>query len=453
MNSTKTKNRIGMFLAYMGGSPVFLLISSYLVYYYTNVAGLNAAIVGTILLVSRVLDGVSDVVFGNMIDRTRTKMGVCRPWVFRMAIFGVISLVALFTVPHFNSDFIQYAYVFVTYNFANTIVATIYQLAIITLPSYLERDSQERNIIYIFANTGQALTQVLISSVMFKAVMALGGTQKAWTICVLIISAIGCILDLIAVSICKETVDPDEIAKNTGDEAKVPFGKAVKACIENKYWWMILAFVTFGTAANVATMTMTSYYSQYILGNTAIADILNTAYSFPMLVIIPFLSLVVGKVGKRNIALFGAFLIGGGALMTVLVPNNLTLLCIATVLKSIGMGCPSAVYAAMLTDAIEYGQWKTGVRNQAVLIGAQSAGGKIGVGLASAFLSWAMAWTGFDGMAAVQTAAATSCIAKLFGIFPIVMAVLMIVILFNYDLDKRFPQIMADLKAREESGK
>ena len=76
--NTKKKNRIGMFLAYMGGSPIFLLISSYLVYYYTNVAGLDPAAVGTVLLVSRVLDGVSDVVFGNMIDRTRTKMGVCR---------------------------------------------------------------------------------------------------------------------------------------------------------------------------------------------------------------------------------------------------------------------------------------------------------------------------------------------------------------------------------------
>lgn len=450
--NTKKKNRIGMFLAYMGGSPIFLLISSYLVYYYTNVAGLDPAAVGTVLLVSRVLDGVSDVVFGNMIDRTRTKMGVCRPWVFRMSIFGVLGIVSLFSVPAIDSILIKYIYVFITYNFANTIVATIYQLAIITLPSYLERDSEERNIIYIFANTGQALTQVLISSVMFKAVTALGGAQSAWTICSIVISVLGMILSMIAVWLCKETVDPDEIAKNTGDEAKVPFVKAIKACIVNKYWWMILAFVTFGTAANVATFTMTSYYSQYVLGDTTLADILNTAYTFPMMAIIPFLGIIVGKIGKRNIALIGATLMALGSFVTILTPTNITMLCVGTVLKSVGMGMPSAVYAAMLTDSIEYGQWKTGVRNQAVLIGAQSAGGKIGQGLCSAFLSWSMAWAGYNGMEAIQSASAVGCIQKLFGVFPLVMAVLMVVILLRYDLDKRFPQIMADLKAREKKG-
>lgn len=68
-----------MALAYMGGSPIFLIISSYLVYFHTNVVGLNAGVIGTIMLVSRALDGVSDLVFGNVIDKTRTKMGVCRP--------------------------------------------------------------------------------------------------------------------------------------------------------------------------------------------------------------------------------------------------------------------------------------------------------------------------------------------------------------------------------------
>ena len=101
---SKFKNRIGMALAYFGGSPIFILISGYLVYFYTNVAGLDAAMVGTILLISRVLDGVSDVIFGNMIDRTRTKMGVCRPWVFRMAFFGMLGILSLFCIPIFREE-------------------------------------------------------------------------------------------------------------------------------------------------------------------------------------------------------------------------------------------------------------------------------------------------------------------------------------------------------------
>lgn len=446
-SENKFYNRIGMALAYFGGSPIFLLISGYLVYFYTNVVGMNAGVVGTILLISRVLDGFSDVIFGNMIDRTRTKMGVCRPWVFRMAFFGMLGILSLFCVPHLEGA-AQYIYVFVSYNFANTIVATIFQLSIIALPSYLTRDANERSVIYIWANAGQAVTQVILSSTMFKAVSALGGDQRAWIIMAFIISLTGMVSSLIAVWMCKENVKPDEIAKATGDEANVPFVKAVGACVRNKYWWMILLFVTFGTGINVGTMTMTPYYSQYVLGDTTLADILNTCYSFPMVIIIPFLGLIVAKVGKRNIALVGAGMLAVGSAITIFAPHNMVLLCIAAVIKSAGIGCPSAVYAAMLADSVEYGQWKTGIRNQAILMGAQSAGGKIGQGLISAFLSWSMAIAGFVGTEAVQTAAANNAIIRLYSVMPLVLAVLMILILVNYDLDKRYPQIMKDLEER-----
>lgn len=444
---SKFKNRIGMALAYFGGSPIFLLISGYLVYFYTNVVGLDAAMVGTILLISRVLDGVSDVIFGNMIDRTRTKMGVCRPWVFRMAFFGMVGILSLFCVPHLEGV-AQFVYVFVSYNFANTIVATIYQLSIIALPSYLTRDADERSVIYIWANAGQAVTQVILSSMMFKAVLALGGDQRAWIIAAAVISFTGMVSSLIAVVLCKETVKPDEIAKATGDEASVPFAKAVVACIKNKYWWMILLFVTFGTGINVGTMTMTPYYAQYVLGDTTLADILNTCFSFPMMIVIPFLGVIVAKVGKRNIAMTGAILLAIGSAITIVAPHNMVLLCIAAIIKSAGIGCPSAVYAAMLADSVEYGQWKTGVRNQAILMGAQSAGGKIGQGLISAFLSWSMAIAGFVGTQAVQTAAANTAIIRLYSVLPLILAVLMVIVLVNYDLDKRYPQIMKDLEDR-----
>lgn len=444
---SKYVNRVGMALAYFGGSPIFLLISGYLVYFYTNVAGLSAATVGTILLVSRVLDGISDVVFGNMIDRTRTKMGVCRPWVFRMAFFGMLGILSLFCVPHLNGA-AQYIYVFVTYNFANTVVATIYQLAIIALPSYLTRDSKERNILYIWANAGQAITQVLISSTMFRAVTALGGSQRAWIIVAATISLIGMVCDLIAVWMCRETVNPDEIAKATGDEAKVSFGKALVACLKNKYWWMILLFVTFGTGINVGTMTMTPYYAQYILGDTTLADTLNTFFAFPMMIVIPLLGFIVSRVGKRNIALAGAVMMAAASVITIVAPYSMPLLCIAAVIKSIGMGCPTAVYAAMLADSIEYGQWKTGIRNQAVLMGAQSAGGKIGIGLIGAFISWSMALAGFVGTEPVQAASANTAIVRLYSIMPLVLAIVMIIILVCYDLDKRYPQIMKDLEER-----
>ena len=444
----KLKKRFGMSLAYMGGSPIFLIISAYLTYFYTNVAGLNAGVVGTMLLVSRVLDGISDLIFGNMIDRTRTKMGVCRPWVFRMSIFGLLGIISLFAVPNVG-DSAKYAYVFISYNIANAVIATIYQLSIISLPTYLTRDQNERGIIYIFANTGQFIMQFILSTFMFKVVTALGGDQRAWLLATGGVAFMGMILTLIAVVLCKETVDPDEIAKAAGTEAKVPFAQVIKAVFQNKYWWMILGFVTLGTGVYAGTSTITPYYAQFVLGNTTIADTLNSFFAFPMMVMTPFLGFFINKVGKRNIALFGACSIACGSLVAALFPNTLPMLCVAQVLKSVGVGCPTAVYAAMLADSIEFGQWKTGVRAQAVMMGAQNAGGKIGSGLITSAMTWIMAAVGYNGLAQVQTPETVAAIQKLYSVLPLALAVGMIVILLFYDLDKRYSTIMADLKQRE----
>ena len=124
-------------------------------------------------------------------------------------------------------------------------------------------------------------------------------------------------------------------------------------------------------------------------------------------------------------------------------------LIVGAVLKSLGFSAPTSCYCAMLGDSIEYGQWKTGVRSQAILMGAQSTGAKIGTGLITSALSWIIAGVGFNGMQAVQGAAVLSTISRLYTIIPLVLSALMVVILSLYDLDRKYPQIMADLKERE----
>jgi GPH family glycoside/pentoside/hexuronide:cation symporter len=284
---------------------------------------------------------------------------------------------------------------------------------------------------------------------MFKAVTAMGGDQRAWLIATGAIAFTGMLLTMACVALCRETVDPDEIAAAEGTEAKVPVVQALKAVFRNKYWWMILGFVTLGTGVYMGTAMITPYYSQYVLGDTTKADILNSFFAFPMMIMTPFLGFIIAKVGKRNIAFFGACMIAVGSLVAALGAGSLPMLCLAQVLKSIGVGCPTAVYAAMLADAIEYGQWKTGIRTQAMIVGAQSAGGKLGSGLITTAMTWIMAAVGFNGMVEVQSAATVAAIQKLYSILPLGLAVGMALILFFYDLDKRYPQIMADLKNRE----
>ena len=445
------KERFGMALGYAGGVPLFIFISAYLVYFYTNVVGLDAGIIGTLLLVSKVFDGVSDIFFGNIIDKTRTKLGVCRPWVIRMSFFSLVGLVVLFAVPPVG-DTVKYIFAFISYNVANTIIYTILQLSIISLPTYMTRDSEDRSKIYVWANTGQFIMQFAISSVMFKVVEALGGTQMSWIMAAAGVGVIGMLLLLVMAYLCKENVDPDEAAAQSGGEAKVPLPTVLKAIIRNQYWWEVLGFVILGAGVYATTVTMTPYYSQYILLDTKIADTLNACYTFPMMIAAPFFLILLPHFSKRNIALMGVGVQTLGTILIMLFPTNMMVLYIGAVMKSVGFSAPTSVYMAMLSDAIEYGQWKTGIRSQAVMMGANSTGQKIGAGVVSAILGWVLSANGFDGMLEVQSTAANSAISNLYMLLPVALSALMIVILFLYDLDKKYPQIMKELEERGKEG-
>lgn len=449
MKETKYRNRIAMIMAFMGCTPLLLLIGGYLVFFYTNIVGISPGPLGVILLISRILDGISDVIFGNMIDRTRSRFGVCRPWLLAMSIGSIASIAILLCVPS-GSNTLRYAYVFISYNFANTIIATISQLSAVSLPTYITRDTMERSKLYICANTGQMITQSIVSGVLFSMINMLGGDKRAWIIVFAGIGIVGSLLTAAAVLLSNENVDPDIIAEETGGKTRPPFIKSLASCCSNKYWWMLMIIVICGAAVNVNTLTMTPYYSQYILGNITDADLLNALYTIPMVVVVPLTAFFLVRTNKRNIALAGGVFIALGSALSAFAHTSMLILCIAAMIKSAGVGSVTAVSQAMIADTIEYGQWKTGIRNQAVLIGAQSAGTKIGQGVTSAVLSWAIAFAGFDASQAVQTASVNCCISLLYSVLPIIMSVVIVLLLFKYDLDKRLPDIIKSLEYKND---
>ena len=155
--------KIGMLIGGMGGVPLFALISAFLTYFYTNVVGLNAGAVGMIILVSKVFDGVSDLIFGSIIDKTRTSKGVCRPWVLRMSLFSAVGVIGLFIVPNVG-ELGQLIYVFISYNVSQTIIYTIMLLALTSLPTYMTRNSTQRSGLFVWSSIGQSVICLLYTS-------------------------------------------------------------------------------------------------------------------------------------------------------------------------------------------------------------------------------------------------------------------------------------------------
>ena len=232
-------------------------------------------------------------------------------------------------------------------------------------------------------------------------------------------------------------------------EAKVPFFTVLKSILQNKYWFEILGIVIVGAGAYVASLQMHTYYAQYILGDVNLASVMNMAYTMPLLICGFLLLPLSQKFGKRTIMLSGIGIQLLGCILIVLVPTSMPVILGATVMKSIGQSCAATMYQPMLADAIEYGQWKTGIRSQAALMGANGAGQKVGQGLVTALLGGIMSVAGFSGTAAVQSAKAIGSVSGLFLFVPLVFTVIEFAIAFIYDLDKKYDTIMKDLEERK----
>ncbi|MDD3361254.1 MAG: glycoside-pentoside-hexuronide (GPH):cation symporter [Hespellia sp.] len=438
--------KAAMMLGGMGGVPLFAIISGFLTYFYTNTVGLNAGAVGMIILISKIFDGASDLVLGNVIDKTRTKQGVCRPWVMRISIFGAIGLLALFTVPSIGTTG-QLIYVFLSYNISQTLIYTIMQLSLTSLPTYMTRDTVQQTGLFVWSSIGQSIMTIIISSVTLNIVQALGGNQKAWILASCIYAILSAVFIFITGVVCKERVNPDDL---TSGEAKVPFLTVLKSIIKNKYWFEVLGIVIFGAGVYVASLQMHTYYAQYVLGDVKLAGMLNMAYTLPLLFVGILLLPLSQHFKKRNIMLTGVAIQLAGCLIIIVIPGSLPVLMAATVMKSIGQSCAATMYMPMLGSAIEYGQWKTGVRSQAALMGANGAGQKIGQGLISAVLGGIMGLAGFNGMAAEQSARAIGSVSSLYLYIPLALTIVEILIVILYDLDKKYDSIMHDLQERQE---
>ena len=160
-------------------NPMYTIFCSFLVFFYTDVIGVNAAAVGTIILISRIFDGFSDIIAGNIVEHTHAKSGSARPWILRIAIPLGISYIAMFTVPDCG-EWGKLIYIFVSYNVIQSVVYTMANAAMSALPTYMTNDRNSRSSCYAVRLFIAAATQTVLSLKFMNIIDALGGGQRAW---------------------------------------------------------------------------------------------------------------------------------------------------------------------------------------------------------------------------------------------------------------------------------
>ncbi len=164
-----------------GCNIIYTAMSAFLLFYYTDYAGLNAAAVGTIMLVSRVFDGFSDIIMGMIVDRTKSRHGKARVWMLRICVPFALAGVLLFSVPTSWPEMSKLVYVFITYNLVSTVVYTAINVPYSSLNALMTQDPYERSVLSIFRNLLATAGTLTINLVTLPLVEFFGDNAAAWT--------------------------------------------------------------------------------------------------------------------------------------------------------------------------------------------------------------------------------------------------------------------------------
>lgn len=423
------------------------LTTSLLTFFYTDYIGVSVQMIGLIILISRFFDGGSDIVMGLIVDRTRSKYGKARPWVLWASIPYAIGCVLLFTVPP-ASDMVKAIYIFITYNFIQTVCYTALNLPYSSLAALMTRNQYERGSINAIRMALSPFGRILATAVTLPLVKLLGNDQRAWIMAAAIYGAIALALLLFCFLGTKERV---QLAAEQAD-TKVPIGTSMKALLKNKYWALGLLLWAMLSVYMTLSGTSLSYYSKWILGNSLLTSPLYLAEQIPCIVLTFFIPLALQKVSKRNLALAGAIICIIGQLGLMFNDHSFAFAMVSAICRGIGQAPLMGVVFSFIADSVEYGQYKTHLRLEGLIYSAASVGSKLGGGLMSAAFGWILGWAGYDGLQAVQTAATLRTISALFVWGPIIVWGVTAVILLFHRLEKEYPAIMKELSEREARG-
>ena len=436
------KEKFAFALGDVGCNFIWTIVGSFLTLYYTDSVGISAAVVGTIMLITRILDGISDLGMGVVIDHTHTRWGKARPWVLITAPLMAIGLILAFSVPSWLSDNGKIGYASFTYILLAVFIFTACNLAYSTLTSLITGRQEDITSMTSLRYILVYAVMILISYTTMPLVDDFG-----WTGMSVIFGIAGMICLLITFFGTKER---NTVEKKDTD-AKIGILQSFTLLLKNKYFIMvtilfIVNFVNMGLTGGVGI-----YFARDFLGNSDLYGTMTLANYIPVMIGLFAFPSLANRFGKWKCMVVGYILEAAGYLIIFLAPSSFPVVLLGLAVRGIGHVPNSAGIYAMVADVTDYGEWKTGIRNEGVTFSATSFGTKIGTGIGSAVVGWGLALGNYVGSATVQGASALESIKALYTYIPLIVTLVGLVVILNANIDKIYPTIEKDLKARRQT--
>lgn len=418
-----------------------------LTYFYTDKVGIAAATVGTIMLVTRILDAITDLIMGKVVDGTKSKYGKARTWMLWTAIPTLLAIILLFTVPAEASSTTKTIYALITVTFATAIIYTAIAIPYGSLMAMRTKSSDERGKMGITRSIFGYIIGMVIAIILIPITNMLGGDQTAWITVAVVLGVLSTISLYLTFLVSKED-NNQGVTKEKEDN--VPFFESVKLLFKNKYWVMMLFAQLFINMMYVLSGSTGVYYTKYILGNENLVGVMGAVGLIPVILGFIVVGPMIKKFGLAKAARIALLLGIIASLIRCFMPYSFTAALVLGGIATFATIPMMAVGGVLVNNTVEYGEWQTGKRLVGMVNSANSFGVKVGSGLAAALIGWILAFGNYDGTLAAQPDSAITSILVLTVYLPLILFVLTYLFLWKYDLDQKYPQIVRELEERKK---
>jgi len=437
------KEKIGYGLGDTASHFVWDMVGFWILIFYTDTFGISAAAAGTIMLIARIWDMVSDPVMGIIADRTNTRWGKFRPYILWMALpYGVLAVLT-FTTPDFGQTG-KIIYAGVTYLLLMTVFTAI-NLPYSSLGAVMTSDSYERaglnSYRFIFAFVGQFI--VTGTALYLASYFGNGDNAKGYQYTIILFSVISFILFIITFTTTKERVKPPKEQK-----------KNLKKDLQNLFKngpWVILFFVGIISFVMFAIQNLSiAYYFKYYIGQEESVQLFNVIGTVALIAGIPLSKPLSKRFGKRNVYVASSLLSGLFFILLYLpAANNIISIYALNILAKFTYAPAVPLLWTMLADTADYSEWKTGRRATGLTFSAATFAQKAGWGIGGALAGWLLALYNFTPNVE-QTVSAITGIKLLISVLPGILYMSCAILLYFYTIDHKTCMVMQkDLETRK----
>ena len=432
----------------------FTMVNMYLAYFYTDVFGLSAAAVATLLLVAKVWDGINDPMMGALMDKTYTRVGGYRTYMIAGAAALVVFTILTFSVPGFG-DSGKLFYAYVTY-IGLGMAYTVMNVPFNALPSRMTDNPKRLNQLFASSMWAGGLGSTVLGMCTMPLILMLGnGVQEAgYQKTAIVYAVVSLPMVLLMVRLCKENPDiakAKEITAAKEVEKGTSFFGFIKSIFTNKNLLCVYVYMFCAMFSQIGRASTAFYYYMFCVGNMAWASVLMSVSGLVGLVLIPFVPALIGKYGKKKVVIVSQIIQIIGLIMMFAGPyTNIPYTIAANLVYGLGGGY-SACVGAMIVDALDNYEYRTGVRNDGVAFAFNGLMTKISAAIAGSIGLMVMAAFGYTNGADLTERALTGINTGV-NIVPLVAAAAAIVPMLLFDLnEEKMTVIRQTLKERRET--